>query len=122
MFEKINNARYGKTMMKRLKSTKKEKELCKYLVHKVYKQLWEKHPKLKKVDTNYFHFIIADLIKKLKLPVVVCWYKHGLYVPEVDNALLDMGLMNISNHQMLSNTEKMGEYMFECDCHTSKKE
>ena len=107
--------------MKKLKFTKKEYTLVKYIVLTLIAQLKKNHPKLIKFDSNVIHFMVYDVAEKEKLPITRGWYVHGPYVPIVDDILVDLGYMVKSEHQMYGN-EKMLEKLFECECHKVKGE
>ncbi len=105
-----------KIKMKKLKFSKKEYNIAGYLVVNICKSLKKKHPKLIKVDSNLFHFIIYDVAKKCKLSISRGWFKHGGYCPVVDDVLIDFKMMDKSQHQMYGN-EQIMEKIIECDCH-----
>jgi hypothetical protein len=93
-----------------------ERELCKAMIITICKELINKHPKLKTVDSNLFHFIIYDVAEKLNLPIVRGWYLNGPYCLAVDDILINMGMMDASQHQIFGK-EKPMEYLIECKCH-----
>lgn len=80
----------------------------------------EKKKKIKRIDSNLFHFIIHDLIKKSDDPTlksVTCgWYKHGPYIAAVDSYMVLAGGMEEHQHQLHKKSkEHMLESMIEYD-------
>lgn len=82
-------------------------------------RIWEclnkEHPKLKKVDSNYFHWVIYDVAEKCKIPITRGWFKNGKYCPVVDDILIELG-MDKMQHQLYGNETPM-KNIIECDCH-----
>lgn len=103
--------------MKKLKFTKKEYNLAKSLVMVIAKEIRKEHPKLIRADSNLFHFIIYNVIKKTKLKITNGWFKNGPYVPVVDDILIDLKWMDKSQHQMYGD-EKIMNKVIECKCHS----
>lgn len=95
---------------------KEEYNLVKCMVLTIYKFLKKEHPKLIRVDSNLFHFIVYEVAKKMKLPIARGWFKHGPYIQILDDVLIDLGWMDKSQHQ-LHGDEKIMEKIIECGCH-----
>lgn len=102
--------------MKKIKFSKKELALTKSVIIQIYKHLKKAHPKLIRVDSNLFHFIVYKVAEKCKLPITRGWFKHGPYCPVVDDVLIEMNVMDKSQHQMYGNEVPM-EKVIECKCH-----
>jgi len=98
----------------------KEKALINHILNLIIKTLIEQHPKLQRVDSNLFHFIIYDIAEKNNLPITRGWFKNGQYIWKLDDILIEKGMMDKSQHQIHGN-EQMMEYMIECECHPRKK-
>jgi hypothetical protein len=94
----------------------KEEWLINYLINYICKVLTEQHPKLKKIDSNLFHFVIYEVAEKQNLKITRGWFKNGPYCPKVDDILVKRGMMDKSQHQ-IDGKEVMMEHMIECDCH-----
>lgn len=101
--------------MKKLKFSKEEYSLAKYIIILIHMFLIKAHPKLLKVDSNLFHIIVYEVSEKLNLPIARSWFKNGMYCPVVDDILIEMG-MDKSQHQMYGNEIPM-ENIIECGCH-----
>lgn len=101
--------------MEKFKALSNEEMLIKSMIHTIMETLKKQHPKLKKVDSNLFHFIIYRVAKKDNLEISSGWFKHGPYCPVVDDVLVEMG-MDKAQHQMYGDEEIM-EKCIECDCH-----
>jgi len=102
--------------MKKIKVPEKEKRLVKYIVYYLLRELKKEHPKLKQVDSNYFHFIVCYVADKCKLKIIRGWFKNGPYCLAVDDLLVEMG-MDKSQHQLYDNKEVMMKKWIVCDCH-----
>ena len=105
---------------KEIHAPKEEVELVKVIILEVIRIMKKYHPKLRKFDSNLMHFQVYHLIKDLKLPISRGWFKHGMYVLAVDDALIEMGMMDKSQHQLHGNEEPM-KYLIECDCHKRRR-
>lgn len=105
--------------MKKMKFSKKERDIVKGIIILIHKQLKKQHPKLTKVDSNLFHFIVYDVAEKCKLPITRGWFINGKYCPVVDDILIEMG-MDKSQHQLYGDETPM-ERLIECECHKYKK-
>ena len=101
--------------MKKIKFSKKEKDVVKYIIANIFKYLNKAHPKLIQVDSNLFHYIVYDVAEKCKLPITRGWFKNGPYCPVVDDILIEIG-MDKTQHQLYGNETPM-EKAIECRCH-----
>lgn len=99
-----------------IKAPKEEIELCRIIADRIIQVMKKYHPGLKRFDSNVVHFIAYRFITDNKWPISTGWFKHGPYVLAMDDALIEMGIMDKSQHQLNGN-EKMMENLIECDCH-----
>ncbi len=102
--------------MKKIKFSKKEYKIAKFLVVRLVQEMRKKHPKLKALDSNIIHFMISNVTKKQKIKLSGGWFKHGPYFPVVDDVLIDLGWMKESEHQLYGDEKPMEEWI-KCDCH-----
>jgi len=105
--------------MGKLKFSEKEYELAKHIVLSLLAQLKKNHPKLTKVDSNLIHFMAYEVIKKEKLTISNGWFKNGPYVPVIDDILINLGIMDESQHQIRGDETPMTKWI-ECECHNNK--
>lgn len=98
------------------KFNKEEIENAKPLINLIYAELRKQHPKIRKVDSNLFHFCLYRLHKKGMINLSFGWFKHGPYCISIDDALVDMKIMDKEQHQLYGN-EKIMKKVIECDCH-----
>jgi hypothetical protein len=99
-----------------LRAPKEEVELAKALVAAVFKEVESRAPKgetIKCMDSNMFHFIIYAVAEAKKLNLSRGWYIHGPYVPAVDDALVEMGVMDLKYHQTRGTDSTIFEPMVE---------
>jgi hypothetical protein len=107
--------------MKKIKFGKKEKLIARYLVGRILQEQKKKHPKLKKVESNYIHILVNEVVKKCNLPLSGGWFKYGPYYPVVDDVLVELG-MDPKEHQLYGDDNIIMKYCIECDCHKGGKE
>lgn len=80
-----------------------EKEVAKVLILLTCKALTKVYgkKKIKLIESNMFHFIIYQVIKENSaVKLTNGWYIHGPYIPAVDDALIEMGMMESKYHQI----------------------
>jgi hypothetical protein len=93
-----------------VKNEKQMKMLLTHFVNIIWKHLAEK--KVKKIDSNYFHFVIYAVLQKneeLKKRIPHGWFYHGAYIPWVDDVLVEHFGMSKEYHQLQGN----GDIKFE---------
>jgi len=81
-----------------IKLTKKERELAKTLVITIAESFKKQGVKVK--DSNIFHFVAYRVNKKCKLGLATGWFKHGAYILAIDDALIELGMMEKEQHQL----------------------
>ena len=88
------------TVMQKLPIPKEEVEIAKMLVLHTINLLHKKYKRpMKSFDSNLMHFIIYEVSKEMDIKLTSGWYIHGPYVPAVDDALVELGMMDPKYHQ-----------------------
>ncbi len=84
--------------MKKIKLSKKQINIAKYLIVKIGENFRKKGFIVK--DSNIYHFIAYTMNKKCNLGLTSGWFKHGPYILAIDDALIEMGMMETKQHQL----------------------
>lgn len=105
----------------KLKMPLREIKIARVLIIAIYKRIKEEHPKLRAIDSNIFHWLIFEINKKCKLGLSYSYFHHGAYVQAVDDALVEMNLMDKKCHQFNGTDTRIMFPLILCDCHRNQK-
>ncbi len=105
---------------KMLKKEDEEYKTARWLIAAIWRELFKVHPKLKSVDSNFFHFVVYDVLQEHpELKLTNGWYYWGPYIPAVDDVLVEEGMLEAQKHQMNPDCKHEFSEMV-CECHPKK--